>query len=94
MFSIPYGKKIDKEKAYSKLKSKLDNGALDKLKVKANLYYNDEDCTISAQGKGFKFSIDFFDEDAKCDLELGLFLKPMRSRIEESLKDKIKKAVS
>lgn len=77
---------------YNKLKTKLEDyrkqGKLQQLK---DINFNDAAHEAVASGTGFKSKIQCRDGKVVVDLDLGLFLKPMRSQIEDGIRKTLAK---
>lgn len=89
---IDYEKVDSIEKAFETVKANITEEKLKKLQVDANITDNGNDC-ISASGKGFDFTLDFYDDHCAAKLKLSLFLKPFKGKIEGYLEKELRKVL-
>jgi hypothetical protein len=66
----------------------------DRLSIVENLKFDDSTLTTIATGKGFQAKIFCLDNLLKVDLDLSFLLKPLRSQIEEKLRQKLESALT
>tara|TARA_B100001971_G_C18268036_1_gene596530 strand:+ start:106173 stop:106451 length:279 start_codon:yes stop_codon:yes gene_type:complete len=90
---ISYEKVTNKEEAYTAAKSAITPDLIDRFKVKADINYDDANSVVSAKGKGFDLSIQFYETECEVKLDLSFMLKPLRSKIEEGIQKQVKRIV-
>jgi hypothetical protein len=88
---IEYIQTKTSDEAYGKAKVTITPEKIEKYQVKAQLDYQDGSQTIIAKGKGFTLTAQFNETDMDLDLNLSIFLKPLRGRIEGSIAKEFKR---
>lgn len=79
---------------FSKLKLKIEEfRSLGKMKILQSVEFDDANFLIKAKGVGFEAFIYCKSGLIDVDLKLGLLLKPMRSKIEEELLQKLNSVI-
>lgn len=88
--NIAYRKVENADQAFTLLKATVTDEYLSQFKVKADMIYNEASKLISAKGKGFELNMSLMANEAKIDLDLGMLLKPFKSKILSTLETKLK----
>ena len=88
---IDYVQTQTSDEAYGRAKESITAEKIEKYQVKADLDYQDSNKVIVAKGKGFTLTASFQDAHMDLDLNLSMFLKPLRGRIEGSIAKEFKR---
>ena len=93
-FSVQHQTKLAKEETYSKIKSFFGNESeLGKLAPGAKAQFNDSQSSCQLSGTGFKANVEIKDAPQGCQIvvnvDLGMLLTPLKSKVEETLKKKL-----
>ena len=89
---VPYAQITDRKVGYEKAK-KIIPEVISKFGVKADVKNDDPHTSLSAKGSGFEAKIEFKEKEAVVKLDLGLLLKPFKTKILETIEKQIKKVV-
>ncbi len=83
-----------KEEIYKKIKPKLEHyKETGKWQIK-DVEFNDAALKVVAKGPGFTANVACNDGKINVDLELGFLLKPLRSTIEQGIRESFEKALT
>lgn len=91
-FKVPYSQITDKKQGYDKAKTLIPE-VISKFGVTAEVKNDDATTTLSAKGTGFEAKIEFRDQEAVVNVDLGFLLKPFKGKILETIEKQIKKVV-
>jgi len=89
---IPYSQITDKKQGFEAAKKLLPE-VISKFNVKADVQFDEALHTIKAKGSGFEANVKFDETDVIVSVDLGLLLKPFKSKIVETIEKQIKKVV-
>ena len=89
---VPYANITDKKQGFDAAK-KLIPDVIAKFGVKADTKIDDGSSTIEAKGTGFNASIKFTETEALVKVDLNFLLKPLKSKILETIEKQLKKVV-
>ncbi|MBL7665703.1 MAG: polyhydroxyalkanoic acid system family protein [Bacteriovoracaceae bacterium] len=90
---IPYKTVKNSKEAFEAIKKNITVEEIEKYKVKAELKYDEDKKIIYASGSGFELVVKFLEKELELDLQLAFLLKPLKSKISDSLEHKFKKVV-
>lgn len=90
---IDYKKVSNADEAFAIVKENITPETIEKYKVKADVNYDESAKKIIAKGKGFELVMGFSDTNMNVDLDLSFLLKPLRSKILESLEKQLTRLV-
>ena len=89
---VPYSNISDKKIGFDAAK-KLIPDVIAKFGVKADTKIDEATHTINAKGTGFSANIQFTDTEAVVKVDLNFLLKPLKSKILETIERQLKKVV-
>jgi hypothetical protein len=89
---VPYANITDKKQGFDAAK-KLIPEVIAKFGVKADTKIDDANALIEAKGTGFSANIKFTETEAQVKVDLNFLLKPLKSKILETIEKQLKKVV-
>ncbi len=91
---IDYSKSQSAAEAYNKVKSVISSPEFaEKMQVKADVSYDDNDKKIISKGPGFTLTLSFFESHCEADIDLSIILRALKPKIMAKVEDQIKRNV-
>lgn len=90
---VNYEQVVNQEDAYNAAKKAITPELIDRFKVKADISYDDTNKIVKAKGKGFDLNIQFNQSDCDINLDLSFLLKPLKSKVLETIEKQVKRIV-
>lgn len=80
---------LSKEDAQAKVQKVVEDIQAEFTSLVSSIDWNDDKTAAKVEGKGFKgdFSVD--DSEVGIDVELSMFVRPLKSKIQEKIEDRI-----
>jgi hypothetical protein len=79
---VPYKKCKNEHEAFKKAQNVVTKEYLGRWNVDAEVKISKHNGTISAKGKGFDLSINFFSQHCEAKLDLAFLLRPFQKKFE------------
>lgn len=90
---VPFKTAKSKKEAYDLARAQLTQEYIAKWNIPCEVSYDDANCKIKAEGKGFTMNVAFSESEAQVSLDLSFLLKAFKKTVLEKVEHKLAKHI-